>query len=90
MTSGSTCFTKRTVQFTGVQTFSCTSALVLPIAAVIICSNAAARSAGRATMSTVPSIAVAILRSSSTFQFVPTPRQSHWNFPAIVSSTDSR
>ena len=36
---------------------------------------------GSAMMSTVPSSAVEIRRSSSTFQLSPTPRQSHWNTP---------
>ena len=38
-------------------------------------------------MSTVPSIAVAILRSSETFQCTPTPRQSHGNLSAISLQT---
>ena len=43
--------------------------------------NSAARSAGSGTASTVPSSAVATVRSSSTRQSVPMPRQSHWNAP---------
>jgi hypothetical protein len=54
----------------------------------MIARKSAARSAGSATMSTVPSSADAMARSSSTRQSVPTPRQSQVNRPTTASRAD--
>ena len=60
--------------------------MVFSIAAPMIARKSAARSAGSATMSTLPSRADAMARSSSTRQSVPTPRQSQVNRPTTASS----
>ena len=85
---GATCFTNFTRAVRGVQSRSARPAMVFSIAALMIARKSAARSAGSATMSTVPSSADAIARSSSTRQSVPTPRQSQVNRPTTASSAD--
>src|SRR5262249_10550386 len=55
----------------------------------VMARKSASRSAGSATMSTPPSSAVEILRSSLTCQSVPTPRQSQVNLPSQAARTAS-
>ncbi len=89
---GATCLTNLTVACCGVQTRSATSATCLPIAFSIMAAKSAASPDGSGTMSTVPSSAVEIVRSSLTSQSVPTPRQSqlktpsHWRIAAASCS----
>ena len=77
--AGATCLTNFATACCGVHTRSSTSGSCLLIAPRIISSKSAASPAGSGTMSTVPSSAVEILRSSPTSQSVPTPRQSQRN-----------
>ena len=80
--AGATCLTNLTAAVCGVHTRSTTSGSCLLIAPRISSSKSAARPAGSTTMSTLPSSAVEILRSSPTSQSVPTPRQSQRNVPS--------
>ena len=87
---GATFFMNRTLACGGVHTRSDTSATCLPIAASIIAAKSAASPPGPGTISTVPSSAEEIRRSSPTSQSVPTPRQSQLNSPShrlIASSS---
>jgi hypothetical protein len=54
----------------------------LPIAVCIMAAKSAASPDGSGTMSTLPSSAVEIVRSSLTSQSVPTPRQSQLKMPS--------
>ncbi len=79
---GETCLTERTTAPVGVQSLSRTSGTAMRIEAAIIERKSAASPAGSATMSTVPSSPEATVRSSSTSQPAPTPRQSQVNTPS--------
>ena len=69
----------------GVHTRSSAAAIPRAIDACISAANSVRSSAGDPTMSTVPSSAWAIRRTSATCQSTPTPRQSHWKRPATAA-----
>ena len=87
---GETCLTKATSAPCGVHRRSATLFVSFVMARSIMAVKSAARPSGSRTMSTVPSSAEAMRRSSPTSQSVPTPRQSHWKRPSQRSSTASR
>jgi hypothetical protein len=79
---GAVCLTNLTVAPTGAHSRSPTSPTALPIELAIVARNSSASPAGSTIRSTVPLSTEEIVRSSSTDQSVPTPRQSQLNVPS--------